>query len=90
MSGGSWDYLYSRVEDAADRLKQSKNGKRVAFAVLLADVADALHDIEWVDSCDMSPGDEIPAIDTCLNFEPDDAIRAYVEETIEELRRLVK
>lgn len=66
MSGGSYDYLYSKVEDAADRLRGQNNPLRRAFGVHLKAIAKALHDIEWVDSCDTSPGDEVPAIKKAL------------------------
>lgn len=63
MSGGSYDYLYLRVEDAANQLVSYRTTpERQAFAAHLRLVAQALHDIEWVDSCDMGPGDEDPAI----------------------------
>jgi hypothetical protein len=74
MSGGSWDFLYSKVADAADRLideddlEDSENITpeakllREKFGQHLRLVAEALHDIEWVDSGDCSPGEEIDSI----------------------------
>lgn len=80
MSGGSMNYLYRRVEDAADNIETGRDydlyddytprpvdPKRLAFAAHLRLVAKALHDIEWVDSGDCVPGDEHDAIDACLN-----------------------
>lgn len=66
MSGGSWDYLYSKINDAATALMTSGIAERRAFGRLLAKCADAMHDIEWVDSCDYGPGDELPAIRAAL------------------------
>lgn len=65
MSGGSMDYLYSRVEDAANIIGGTP--ERKAFARHLYRVAEALHDIEWVDSCDYGPGDENAAIMACVS-----------------------
>jgi|SRR5579872_6553677 len=69
MSGGSWDYLYDKVADAAIRLAGERCPHRKAFGLHLRLVAEALHGIEWVDSCDKSPGDEIEAIMKCITHE---------------------
>lgn len=66
MSGGSWDYLCYKIEDAAQRLQSSKNPTRKAFGNHLKLIADAMHDIEWVDSADKSQGDEIASIMKCI------------------------
>lgn len=65
MSGGSMNYLYIRLEDEADFAKNTV--ERKAFAEHLKRVAKALHDIEWVDSNDYSPGDENESIRACLS-----------------------
>lgn len=62
MSGGSMNYLYSRLEwEGIDSIEQS-TPERKAFVAHLRKVARALHDIEWVDSGDYGPGDEVAAI----------------------------
>lgn len=66
MSGGSWDYVYYKFEEVADRLRSEGRIERRAFGDLVARVAKAMHDIEWVDSCDMGPGDEVAAIRAAL------------------------
>lgn len=66
MSGGSWDYLYCKLEDAADKLRCDKRPLRRALGVQMRLIARAMHDIEWVDSCDKSPGDEDAAIRSAL------------------------
>lgn len=63
MSGGSMDYLYLKIQDASFR---EHTPERRAFAKHLQLVAEALHDIEWVDSCDYGQGDESAAIRKCL------------------------
>ena len=65
MSGGSMDYLYSKVEHGATF--PARTVERMAFAKHLKLVAKALHDIEWVDSGDYGPGDESEAIRACLS-----------------------
>lgn len=62
MSGGSWEYVYSRVEDAADRLCESQDTLRRAFGEHLKLCAKALHDVEWVDSSDYGKGADVEAI----------------------------
>jgi hypothetical protein len=107
MSGGSYDYLYSRVEQMADDMERRDArdardaatdpdlgarvyssaehrlltveesapivarvaAERTWFTGLLRLVSKAMRDVEWVDSSDCSPGDEVEAID---------AVRAYV------------
>lgn len=64
MSGGSMNYLYCRLENDASFSQHTP--ERRAFAAHLKLVAKALHDIEWVDSCDYGPGDENKAIRACL------------------------
>lgn len=65
MSGGSMNYLYSKLEYDANF--QTNTLERAAFRKHLALVAKALHDIEWVDSGDYGPGDENAAIRACLS-----------------------
>ena len=67
MSGGSLDYVYSRVEDAAMQVaSRAQNNLHRAFAMHLHKVAKALHDLEWMLSCDTSEGSEIAAIRAVL------------------------
>lgn len=67
MSGGSMNYLYSKIE--YDATFQQNTPERRAFAKHLVKVAKALHDIEWVDSSDYGPGDDAEAIRACLGNE---------------------
>ena len=53
MSGGSYDYLYYKIEDAGRQLmRKDQPLYRQAFGNLLIKVAQAMHDVEWVDSGD--------------------------------------
>lgn len=78
MSGGELDYLCYKINDAIDECYNYKpailkNEKWVKYYVFrtkeylrffkhLSKVSQALHDLEWVMSGDMSRGDEIEAI----------------------------
>lgn len=73
MSGGSMDYLYSKVEDASF---VTNTPERRAFYKHLKLVARALKAIEWNDSCDGDDG-EHDAIMACI------APAAVLQEAIE-------
>ena len=64
MSGGSMNYLYSRLE--YDATFHTNTPERVALKKHLEKVSKALHDIEWVDSGDYGPGDEYESIRACI------------------------
>ena len=65
MSGGSYGYAYGKIEDLAGDIRPT-SPLRKAFKTHLHNVANACHDIEWVDSGDYGPGDEDEAIRACL------------------------
>jgi hypothetical protein len=67
MSGGSYDYVYSRIDEIEIR-DADTNPRRAAFQKLLRLVAAAMHDIEWVDSGDYCPDEENETIDACFGF----------------------
>jgi hypothetical protein len=80
MSGGSMNYFSSRLLDEATFREHTP--QRRAFAAHLVKIAKALHDIEWVDSCDYGQGDENAAIEACL------APGACLAAAIDEARRV--
>jgi hypothetical protein len=85
MSGGSMNYLYSKLEyDATFNLDTPE---RRAFRKHLERVAKALHDIEWVDSGDYSLGEENEAIRACLG---DSKIMEAAIEAAEEAARVLQ
>lgn len=66
MSGGSYDYLYAKVDEAASQIVgREASTLRRAFAEHLKLVSAALHAIEWNDSGDGAP-DESKLIQACL------------------------
>jgi hypothetical protein len=65
MSGGSYNYSYRTVEEFADQLSpppRPVSDPRQWFADHMRLCALAMHDIEWVDSCDYGAGQENAAI----------------------------
>lgn len=67
MSGGSLDYVYVKVEDAAnDVASRAETPEHRAFAAHLQKVAKALKALEWMWSCDTSRGSEREAVMACI------------------------
>ncbi len=85
MSGGSYDYLCYKMEDAARRLmKKHQPNYRRAFGEMMLNCSKAMHDVEWVDSCDSSEGDDEEAIMQCLLKQD------VLQYTLEEAKRISK
>ena len=66
MSGGSWNYVSRAIEETAARLEVEEDPDRRALGAALKPFARALHEIEWVDSCDTAPGTDRQAITAVL------------------------
>ena len=59
MSGGHYNYIYSKIEDVSYQIEdQESNALRKVFAEHLRKLAIVMQAIEWVDSGDSSPGSE--------------------------------
>lgn len=86
MSGGSWDYVYCRVQDAADRLVNEKCPYRRALGKKLSLMAAALHEIEWVDSHDRSAGSETESIRAALGEDCDELALAQLVADAKRIR----
>lgn len=86
MSGGSWEYVYGKFEDVASRLKHDGRPKRRALGRLIAKIAVAMHDIEWVDSGDYSSDQEDEAIDAVVS--PKDVLEEATEQANKALKDL--
>lgn len=84
MSGGSWNYLCDKVDDAGGELCSSSDPLRRAFGRHLLLVGKALHDIEWVDSCDYGKGDEVEAIKAALP----NAEQEVLQETLDAAKKI--
>lgn len=87
MSGGSYDYIGFKIADI-DLRNKTTDPRRAAFQKLLKLVGNAMHEIEWVDSCDSSPGAEYAAIDLCFEFlkaNPDTIKKAQAYDALKEM-----
>lgn len=71
MSGGSWDYFYSKLEDVAVRLKCEDTPLRRAFGTHLIACSAALKAIEWSDSGDTEMGSDEALIEAALGKNKD-------------------
>lgn len=79
MSGGSLNYVYQHVENAAAEIAdRADRPEHRAFAEHLRKVAKALHDLEWVWSCDYGRGDELDAIRGVIS--PADTLQQALKE----------
>ena len=56
MSGGSHDYAYQKLNDIAESFYPDDNHEkeRKKVADILRLLSKICHDIEWIDSCDLS------------------------------------
>ena len=89
MSGGSWSYIGRQLRPVSDRLKGELSPLRRALGKHMELVAEAMHQIEWVDSGDSSSPADTNAIKAV--FEDLAATKELEEiliETIEALKRL--
>ena len=60
MSGGSWEYVYHHLDEAADKLSRSAKPERKALGKKMELMSKAMHDIEWTDSGDYDDdGDQL-------------------------------
>lgn len=67
MSGGSYDYVCYKIDDAASDLIGQSCPERRALGHLMLKIGKAMHAIEWVDSGDKGRGDEMEAIREVLS-----------------------
>ena len=89
MSGGALDYVYSKVEDAAEEIHTysmtQKKPLFEAFSSHLVLVAEALQHCEWVMSNDYGEDGADDAIEKALG----DAKARELESVVEQLNRLL-
>ncbi|HFD31654.1 MAG TPA: hypothetical protein ENJ28_02910 [Gammaproteobacteria bacterium] len=86
MSGGSWDYFYTKCQDTSERLDSSSCPYRRALGKKMDKIAKAMHDIEWVDSGDYGSYDDIQAIKDSLGA---DGGMLVFEEVKEDIRKTI-
>jgi hypothetical protein len=85
VSGGSLDYVYSNVKEAADRIMDDDRPLYRAFGKHLVLVADALHAVEWEYSNDCGKGTAEPNIKKVLG---DSEQQRRLEEILADMRKV--
>lgn len=94
MSGESWDHMYKKFNDCAERLLKEGKTERIALGWLVKKVSKAMQKIGWVDSCDRNEGDEIEAINDALGKNGSElkmqALVERAEKVIAELQELIE
>jgi hypothetical protein len=91
MSGGSWDYFYQKVDTMAHSLMRQECPYRKALGEKLLAFVTPLHHIEWVDSFDMSFGEELPAIKAALGEQAASlALAQYIAQGNDFIHRLTE
>jgi len=92
MSGGSLDYAYWKIDSIIEEIERrgQANVLHKAFIRHLRKVSKALHDLEWVYSCDYSQGAEVDAIKACIdwNKESVSVIREELDKLQSEINHL--
>jgi hypothetical protein len=91
MSGGSLNYVFSQVDDAAHEIRRNaETPLHHAFADHLVKVSKALHDIEWLFSGDYGDGREVEAIREVVSPEAElQSLVARAEAISVDLQRLI-
>jgi hypothetical protein len=69
MSGGSLNYVYEKVDYAADALLSQTNEHFRALGKFMKKLAPVLHDVEWAISCDYSDDRAEESIKTIISPE---------------------
>jgi hypothetical protein len=81
MSGGSFDYAYSKLDRVIEEMAQScKRPLHKAFIKHLVKVSKALYELEWEVSGDTGTGDADLAIKELIK--PQDELRHIKEEML--------
>lgn len=88
MSGGSYDYIFLKIEDFAQSIDHQDNiPRRAAFAELMKLCSNAARSIEWVDSGDYEDGaefEDIDAVFTFLKADPEVLVKAAAYDKLKE------
>ena len=91
MSGGSYDYICYKIKELKSEIRgQESNPRRKAFAELMELVGNAMHDIEWVDSCDYGVGDENESIDKVFSYLSNDPETIIKARSYDEMSKMIQ
>ena len=88
MSGGSMDYLYWKVEEAARYVDDRE------IKDLLKDLAELLHDLEWWQSGDYSSTDYYETLDKFkskwFGDNRNERLKEYLNTAIDDMKREIE
>ena len=86
MSGGSYDYMYCRIEDY-----YVGHMKDIELNDLMKDIVELVHDLEWADSSDISDEDYF---ETVIKFKNkwfkqnrNDRLKTYIDNKLEQTQK---
>lgn len=84
MSGGSFEYIYNRLNDAAEYTSDKE------IKDLLRDLAELLHDEEWYESGDYSKDNYVKTLisfkEKWFNSSREERLKTYIDSEIEKTR----
>lgn len=92
MSGGSYDYMYYRIEEYyVGKMKD------IELDDLMKDIVELVHDLEWADSGDISDEDYFETVkkfkDKWFKKTRKERLQKYIDDkikdTIDEIYRLI-
>ncbi len=83
MSDECQNYSYVLIGEMAERLAASPNPLRRAMAPKVQLLANAMHDIEWVDDGDFREGADKKSIINFLMYHDDESVKSEIKAEIE-------
>lgn len=85
MSGGSYDYIYCKVREAADYAQDAE------ISELLCDLSNLLHDEEWWQSSDSSKEKYLQSLkafkEKWFKSSREERIKQYLDRRIQEVKQ---
>ena len=88
MSGGSYNYVFSRVREGADYTQDKE------IKALIVDLADLLHDEEWFESGDYGKQEYVESLKAFkkkwLHQANTDNLKKYIVEELEEMKAKIE
>ena len=86
MSGGSYDYIYSRLSDVCEGAMYDAE-----MNDLIKDICEVLHDLEWWQSCDIEEEDYRETVkkfkEKWFKQNRDERLKEYIDKKINETKK---
>lgn len=88
MSGGQYDYFCWKIDEVECTLLHTETDpRRATLKKVLIKLSRAMHDVEWVDSCDYGKGRDYEALDELfglLGADPLIVVKAAAYDALKE------